>query len=110
VIDWISNGKHGENPKRRLLISLTIISSGIMPYVGTKQIKLVLVEGKLDQFPQSIEPDLLSLGLPTSVQKEVVTLIKEYAVCKKGQVLNANEATILKLLEKPMAELKILLD
>ncbi|CAG7784829.1 unnamed protein product [Allacma fusca] len=71
---------------------------------------VVLEEGKLKQFPHSIEPHLRSLGLPTSLQKGVVTLIKEYTVCKKGQVLNANQAKILKLLEKPMAEFKILLD
>ncbi|CAG7831799.1 unnamed protein product, partial [Allacma fusca] len=70
----------------------------------------VLEEGKLKQFPHSIEPRLRSLGLPTYLQKGVVTLIKEYTVCKKGQGLNSNQAKILKLLEKPMAEFKILLD
>jgi len=78
---------------------------------GTKATETVsLEEGKLTQFPHSIEPHLRSLGLPTALQKGVVTLVKEVTVCKKGQILNANQAKILKLLEKPMAEFRIVLD
>lgn len=71
---------------------------------------VVLEEGKLTQFSHAMEPHLRSLGLPTSLQKGIITLVKEYVVCKKGQILNANQAKILKLLEKPMAEFRIVLD
>jgi len=71
---------------------------------------VVLEEGKLTQFSHAMEPHLRSLGLPTSLQKGIITLVKEFVVCKKGQTLNANQAKVLKLLEKPMAEFRVVLD
>lgn len=56
---------------------------------------VILEEGKLTQFPHSIEPHLRSLGLPTQLQAGIVTLVKETAICKEGQVLNSTQAKIL---------------
>jgi len=69
-----------------------------------------LEEGPLDQFSHSIEPHLRSLGLPTALKRGVITLIKEFTVCKKGQTLNPEQAKILKLLEIQMAEFRLILD
>ena len=47
---------------------------------------IVLSEGPMPEFSHSIEPHLRQLGMPTVLQKGVVTLIKEYTVCKAGQI------------------------
>ncbi|EZA54660.1 MRNA turnover protein 4-like protein [Ooceraea biroi] len=68
-----------------------------------------LPEGPLRQFQHSMEQQLRQLGMPTSLQKGVVTLIKPYTVCTKDDVLTPEQAQILKLLEKPLAIFKLLL-
>lgn len=62
-------------------------------FVTTEDV--VLSEGPLPDFPHSIEPHLRHLGLPTSLQKGVVTLIKEHMVCRSGDVLTPEQARIL---------------
>jgi len=69
-----------------------------------------LEEGPLEQFAHSLEPHLRSLGMPTSLKKGVVTLIKNYTVCKEGQILTPEQARILKLLDIKMAEFRIIVD
>jgi len=71
---------------------------------------VVLQEGPLEQFPHSMEPHLRSLGLPTALKRGIVTLIKDYTVCEKDQVLNPEQAKILKLLTIPMSEFRLVLD
>ncbi|XP_022196364.1 mRNA turnover protein 4 homolog [Nilaparvata lugens] len=66
-----------------------------------------LPEGPLPDFPHSIEPHLRQLGLPTSLQKGVVTLIKDHTVCNVGDVLNPEQAKILKLLGKKLSIFKM---
>jgi len=68
-----------------------------------------LDEGPLPEFPHSIEPYLRELGLPTSLQKGVVTLLKPYTVCKKGDVLTHQQAKILRLLGMKLASFKFTL-
>jgi len=78
---------------------------------GAQAVQTVeLQEGPLEQFSHSLEPHLRSLGMPTSLKKGVVTLIKDYTVCKKGQILTPDQARILKLLEIKMAEFRVLVD
>ncbi|CAG9806569.1 unnamed protein product [Chironomus riparius] len=68
---------------------------------------VVLPEGPLPDFSHAIEPHLRKLGMPTSLQKGIVTLIGEYTVCKKGQTLTPEQAKILKLLSRPLAKFKV---
>ncbi|XP_043256928.1 mRNA turnover protein 4 homolog [Colletes gigas] len=68
---------------------------------------ITLPEGPMPDFAHSLEPHLRQLGMPTALQKGVVTLIKEYTVCKKGQALTPEQARILKLLDKPLATFKL---
>ncbi|CAB1412849.1 unnamed protein product [Pleuronectes platessa] len=70
------------------------------------QMDLTLDEGPLE-FPHSMEPQLRQLGLPTALKKGVVTLLKDHAVCKEGDVLTPEQARILKLFGIEMAEFKI---
>lgn len=71
---------------------------------------VVLEEGPLPQFSHAIEPHLRSLGMPTQLKRGAVTLVQEYTVCKKKQQLTPNQASILKLLEIPMAEFRVQVD
>ncbi|XP_029659627.1 mRNA turnover protein 4 homolog [Formica exsecta] len=68
-----------------------------------------LPEGPLSQFQHSMEPQLRQLGMPTSLQKGVITLIKPFRVCQKDDILTPEQAQILKLLDKPLAVFKLLL-
>lgn len=54
-----------------------------------------LPEGPLPQFQHSMEPQLRQLGMPTSLQKGVITLIKPFKVCQKNDVLTPEQAQIL---------------
>lgn len=47
-------------------------------FVATKDVLLPV--GPLTGFSHAIEPHLRRLGLPTSLEKGVITLIKEYQV------------------------------
>jgi len=66
-----------------------------------------LKEGPLEQFAHSMEPQLRQLGLPTKLVRGVVTLTKDFVVCKKDEILKPEQARILKLLGHQMAEFKI---
>ncbi|XP_051528469.1 mRNA turnover protein 4 homolog [Myxocyprinus asiaticus] len=68
---------------------------------------VTLDEGPLEQFPHSMEPQLRQLGLPTALKKGVVTLIKDFEVCKEGDTLTPEQARILKLFGIEMAEFKL---
>uniref|UniRef100_A0A6M2DIZ4 Ribosome assembly factor mrt4 n=1 Tax=Xenopsylla cheopis TaxID=163159 RepID=A0A6M2DIZ4_XENCH len=68
---------------------------------------ILLPEGPMEEFSHSIEPHLRQLGLPTSLKKGVVTLLKEHEVCRKGSILTPEQARILKLIGKPLAEFKL---
>lgn len=70
-------------------------------FIATETV--VLQEGPLEDFSHAIEPHLRSLGMPTKLDKGVVTLYKEFTVCTEGKVLTPEQARILKLLAKPMA-------
>lgn len=74
-------------------------------FVATDDVDLP--EGPLEDFPHSIEPHLRQLGLPTSLQRGIVTLLKPHEVCKKGQALTPEQARILKLLNIKMATFKL---
>lgn len=68
-----------------------------------------LPKGPLAQFAHSMEPFLRKLGMPTSLDRGVITLLKEYEVCKEGNVLTPEQAKILKLLDHKLAPFKLVL-
>lgn len=76
-------------------------------FVATEDV--TLPEGPLPDFPHSLEPHLRQLGMPTSLQRGIITLVKDYVVCKKGAVLKPEQARILKLMGKQMAEFRVTL-
>ncbi|GBP29261.1 mRNA turnover protein 4 homolog [Eumeta japonica] len=70
---------------------------------------VVLPIGPLSGFSHAIEPHLRKLGLPTTLERGVIHLIKEYQVCKKGSPLTPEQASILKLLGMQMADFKLII-
>ncbi|XP_021196167.3 mRNA turnover protein 4 homolog [Helicoverpa armigera] len=76
-------------------------------FVATKDV--ILPQGPLADFSHTIEPHLRRLGLPTSLERGVINLIKEYQVCKKGVPLTPEQASILKLLGIQMAKFKVVI-
>lgn len=48
-------------------------------FVATRDV--ILPQGPLEDFSHTIEPHLRRLGLPTSLERGVINLIKEYQVC-----------------------------
>ncbi|KAH9396395.1 mRNA turnover 4 [Tyrophagus putrescentiae] len=71
---------------------------------------VTLQAGPLTQFPHNIEPYLRELGMPTALQKGVVTLLQDFQVCRKGATLTSEQARILKLLEKKLARFEVKID
>lgn len=74
-------------------------------FVATETV--TLAAGPLEEFAHSMEPHLRSLGLPTKLEKGVVTIYSDYTVCEEGKVLTPEQARILKLLGKPMAKFRL---
>uniref|UniRef100_A0A182NHK0 Ribosome assembly factor mrt4 n=1 Tax=Anopheles dirus TaxID=7168 RepID=A0A182NHK0_9DIPT len=75
---------------------------------ATKTVKLKT--GPLEDFSHAIEPHLRSLGMPTKLDRGVVTLYKDFTVCEKGKLLTPEQARMLKLLGKPMAKFKVVIN
>lgn len=71
---------------------------------------VTLEPGPLEQFPFNMEPYLRQLGLPTTLQKGVVTLLKQHVVCQEGSSLTPEQARLLKLLCIHMAEFKVTIE
>uniref|UniRef100_A0A8C4WYV2 Large ribosomal subunit protein uL10-like insertion domain-containing protein n=1 Tax=Eptatretus burgeri TaxID=7764 RepID=A0A8C4WYV2_EPTBU len=71
---------------------------------------VVLHAGPMENFDHSSEPLLRKLGLPTKLQKGVVTLLKDHQVCAKGDALNPEQARLLKLCGIEMSEFSVKLD
>lgn len=59
-------------------------------FIATETV--ILPEGPLEDFSHAIEPHLRSLGMPTKLNKGVVTLYKEFQVCEEGKVLTPEQA------------------
>jgi len=58
----------------------------------------------LARLPHSIEAHLRQLGLPTQLREGRIHLLGDHTVCKEGQVISADVAQILKLLEIKQAK------
>jgi len=63
--------------------------------------------GPMEQFAFSLEPQLRKLGLPTKLDKGIVTLTADHAVCQIGEKLAPEQAKILQYLGYKMAEFRI---
>ncbi|KAF8321480.1 uncharacterized protein EI90DRAFT_3068824 [Cantharellus anzutake] len=59
-------------------------------------------------FPSSMEPQFRKLGLTTVMKRGVPSLDYEHVICKKGDVLTAEQAQLLKLVGIQMVEFKVM--
>lgn len=55
----------------------------------------VLVNG--EPFSHTLEVQARSLGLPSRLKDGIVSLTKEYTICKEGETLTADQAKLLVL-------------
>lgn len=76
---------------------------------GTEAPKTVHIEtGPLDNwFPHSMEPQLRKMGLPTQMQKGIVTLMQDHTICKEGDKLTPEQAKLLKLFGMATVDFRI---
>ncbi|XP_063417933.1 mRNA turnover protein 4 homolog isoform X1 [Mytilus trossulus] len=75
---------------------------------GNQATQTVVIEtGPIPEFSHSMEPQLRKLGLPTTLNKGVITLLREYQVCEKDDTLTPEQARILKLFGHQMADFHI---
>jgi mRNA turnover protein 4 len=58
--------------------------------------------------PHSMEPQLRKLGLVSSLVRGVPTLKAPHTICKAGDTLDANQAHLLKLFNRPMATVRVI--
>lgn len=67
------------------------------PRAGTRAAYTVtLHEGPLpDTFINSMEPSLRQLGLPTSLQRGIIQVLKDYTICKEGNILTPEQSRLL---------------
>lgn len=67
------------------------------PRAGTKaSYTVTLNEGPLpDTFIHSMEPSLRQLGLPTSLQRGIIQVIKDHTICKEGTILTPEQSRLL---------------
>lgn len=57
----------------------------------------------------TLEPQLRKYGMPTRLNKGVVELLADHTVCREGQVLDPNQAGLLRMFEVKMATFKLTL-
>jgi len=68
---------------------------------------VVIDEGPLDGFQHTMEPLLRSLGLTTTLKKGIIHLLKPFTLCSNGDILTPEQAKLLKLFQRPLAQFKI---
>ncbi|CED82276.1 mrna turnover protein 4-like protein [Phaffia rhodozyma] len=70
---------------------------------------LLMYNDPTSPFPHSMDPQLRKLGLATSLVKGVPSLTAPHVICKKGKVLTAEQAQLLKLCGEMMATFQVTL-
>jgi len=68
---------------------------------------VVIKKGQLTQFSHAIEPHLRQLGLPTKLERGIVTMMRDHTVCKAGQIITPEQASILKKLNVVLSQFYI---
>ena len=73
-----------------------ILEEGMaVQYTLIFNIYVTLLSGPLEQFPHYLEPQLRALGLPTSMERGRVMLVKEHAVCHARDTLTPEQSRLI---------------
>uniref|UniRef100_A0A0N5AMJ5 Ribosome assembly factor mrt4 n=1 Tax=Syphacia muris TaxID=451379 RepID=A0A0N5AMJ5_9BILA len=73
--------------------------------ISTKTVELNA--DSLSRFPSTMEPKLRKLGLPTRLERGVITLLSNFTVSREGDKLTVEQAKILKLLGEKISVFKM---
>lgn len=77
---WFDNYSEPEFPRAGIRAAYTV----------------TLDEGPLpDTFIHSMEPSLRQLGLPTSLQRGVIQVLKSHTLCKEGSIITPEQSRLL---------------
>lgn len=83
-------------------------SSSLTPgQTATEDVILPAGRGHFTKFSNTIEPYLRKLGLPTKLHEGIIEVLKDYVVCRAGEVVNPEKCKILKLLDIKQGEMRI---
>jgi len=63
--------------------------------------------GALPELGHSMEPQLRALGLPTTLERGVITMQREHVVCEASQKLSPEQCRVLKLFGHQMARFQL---
>ncbi|XP_050443476.1 mRNA turnover protein 4 homolog [Adelges cooleyi] len=92
VIEWFDNYSEPEYPRAGARAAYAVtLNEGPLP----------------DTFIHSMEPSLRELGLPTSLQRGVIQVLKDHTICKEGAIITPEQSRLLKLFGHQMAVFKI---
>jgi mRNA turnover protein 4 len=75
--------------------------------IATETVVLPAGPDALANQPHSIEAHLRKIGLPTQLQNGKVILLGKHTVCKEGKEITSDQAQVLKLIEKKMANFQM---
>jgi len=80
IFRWFDNYSEPEFPRAGIRAAYTV----------------TLDEGPLpDTFIHSMEPSLRQLGLPTSLQRGVIQVLKSHTICKEGSIITPEQSRLL---------------
>jgi len=103
VTEWFESFKKTDFPRAGNVAPMTFtVPTGTVHSRGGQ----VAVEDD-SALPHSLEPMLRQLGMPTRLQKGIITLDTDYVVCKKGDVLDSKQTRLLKQFGIACAEFKV---
>ncbi|XP_050410391.1 mRNA turnover protein 4 homolog [Patella vulgata] len=68
---------------------------------------VTLEQGPIPDLSHAMEPQLRQLGLPTSLQRGVITLLRDHKVCEKGDPITPEQSRILKLFDHMMVDFHV---
>jgi len=103
VTEWFNSFIKTDFPRAGTIASITFTIPAGTVYSRGGQVDIQ----DDSPLPHSLEPTLRQLGMPTRLQKGIITLDSEYTVCKEGDVLDSKQTRLLKQFGIACAEFRI---
>jgi mRNA turnover protein 4 len=103
VTEWFDSFVKTDFPRAGTVAPITFTIPGGTVYSRGGQVD---IEDD-SPLPHSLEPTLRQLGMPTRLQKGIITLDSDYTVCKEGAELDSKQTRLLKQFGIACAEFRI---